>query len=130
MIYNDQISVEYGQFNIQVQNLTPPPIFKPVPLSAYYTRGIISRTFILKLNGNSGQEIDPKLISQVNLNLYKPYTFNWRIAGSRYLSKTGNIINDYGVEAQNKQELQRVGSPDGVDLTKFFQNFLEYWRGY
>ena len=130
MIYNDQVAVEYGAFNIPSRSSYTPPAFKPIPLSADYNRGYIARSFILKFSDDSGHEIDPKLSGQVDGRLYKVYTFNWRIAGSKSLKKTDNIIDDYGVEAQNQQELQRVSAADKVNLLRFYPNLLEYWRGY
>lgn len=130
MITNDNISSEYGSFNIPIRNTLVPPSFRPAPVTADYQRGVLIRAFMLRLSNGLGYEIDPRFGGKVDNSLYKVYTINWRIAGSRYIKKTGNVIDDYGVEYQNRQELTRVGSADKINLEKFFPNLLEYWRGY
>lgn len=130
MIYNPKITTEYGTFKIIPIDSFIPPVFKPTPLPEDYQLGYISRTFILKHSDGSGKEIDPNLAKNVSQDSYSTYSFNWRISGYRYLTKTGSLVIDYGVEPQNRQELARVGSADGVNLQRFFPNLIEFWRGH
>jgi len=128
MIYNETLSSQYGSF-VDIGNATNIVTFKPTPSNEDYMSGYITRTFVKKVNENIIHEVPYIFKGSVNKYLYKAVDVKWKITGPKNNIYKGNILDKAGVTEQNKFEIDRVRTEDGVDLSGVLNNPLEYWRG-
>lgn len=128
MKYNENIAVEYGESKLPP--MISPVSWKPLPTEDDYNAGYINRTFAKKANEDIIFEINYEDFLNINADLYFLMSIKWKISGPRHATYKGIVMEESGVEAQNKFEIERVKKELGVDLNKALPNLLEYWRGY
>lgn len=128
MIYNENITTQYGAF-LELTKGTSPVPFKPSPTKDDYATGYIVRTFAKKTNEELLMEVQPNQAKTINASLYRVVTLNWKISGPKNTVYTGNVVDSYGVIQQNQYEIARIKTEQEVDLTKVLPNLLEFWKG-
>jgi hypothetical protein len=128
MRYNEKVTTEYGVADIYIGS--SPVAYQPKPTGDDYRVGYFARWFSMRINGNVATEIDPTTQSQIDSNLYKTVTLNWKISGPRYPKIVNKIIEQTGVEPENRTEIERVKRENAVDLSRTLTNMVEFWRGY
>jgi hypothetical protein len=129
MIYNENISKEYGISNLNMVGVSPIE-YRPSPIKDDYQSGFITRYFSKKINENKIYEIDPSTVSLIEKKLYYIVNLNWKISGSKEKVMNGNIIEKTGVIESNQSEIDRVKNETQIDLSRKLSNRLEFWRGY
>jgi len=130
MITNNNLVFEYGRSNIFLKSYNTPVPYKPIPASGDFSRGYIERYIAIRNSDKSGCEINSNTIENIDDRVYTVYQILWRITGKKDFTKVGNIIEDYGVQNQNLQQIEKVKINSKVSLTPFLKNPLEFWRGY
>jgi hypothetical protein len=129
MIYNDKIASEYQQWDMGMSS-SDVSAFRPIPTSDDYILGLLTRTFVKKVNESRITEIDVKTLSKINLDLYQMVDLNWKISGPRNTLKINGIVDKLGVIENNSAEILRVNLESGVNLSQTLPNLTEFWRGY
>lgn len=128
MIYNNNISLEYGDSGIFSGN--SPVSYQPKPTGNNYTDGFFVRWFARRANEFKSTEIDPVTSGQINTDLYKIVSVTWKISGPKDTLIVNGIIEKSGVKKENEREIERVKRETEVDLRTTLTNPLELWRGY
>jgi len=125
MIYNDKISSEYGLESPFTGD--SPVAYQPKPTGDDYKQGFFVRWFAKRINDNKAVEINPEQSDKINTDLYSIVSVIWKISGPRTPIKTKGIIQKFGVETENQDEIQRIKTETGVDLSYTLTNPLEFW---
>lgn len=127
MKYNENISIEYGEFG-DIMGESPIPS-RPSPNIDDYKLGIFKRAFAKKINDERIVEISMEQANNLNTDLYIVIVAQWTISGIRE-TKTTNGILEHGVNQMNRFEIDRIKKEQFIDLNKVLPNMLEYWRGH
>ena len=128
MIYNDTLAKSYGVFQEVAEYASVIPS-KRNPSQAEYNSGYMNRTFVKKINENLIVEVTNRGDQNINPSLYKVVEVSWKITGPRNNIYKNSILDKAGVMEQNKFEIDRIKSEEGVDLSATLVNLLEYWVG-
>ena len=129
MIYNDSLVKNYGATPETFRGL-PPKKFIPAVSAEDYKLGYVKRTFVKKVNEDRVVEIKYSDSVEINSALYKVVTITWKVSGPKSDVIRNGILDKAGVTEQNKFEIERVNTEEGIDLSKQLFNLIEFWRGY
>lgn len=128
MIYNESLVKSYGTFQ-EITEYASVVASKRNPSQNEYDTGYMNRTFVKKINENLIVEVAQQGDQNINPSLYKVLDVSWKITGPRNNIYKNGILDKAGVVEQNKFEIDRIKSEQGVDLSSTLVNLLEYWAG-
>lgn len=129
MIYNDSLVKSYGTAPENFVGIAP-KMYIPMASADDYKVGFIKRVFAKKANENVIVEIKYSDASAINPALYKVITINWKVSGPKNNIMKNGMLDKAGVMEQNRIEIERANTEEGIDLSGTLPNLLEFWRGY
>lgn len=129
MIYNDSLVKSYGVAPATLIGVAP-RMYTPLVSTNDYGAGFFKRTFAKKINENKIVEIKYSDASSINSSLYKVVTINWKVSGPKNNIVKNGTLDKAGVTEQNRIEIERSNTEEGVDLSATLPNLLEFWCGH
>lgn len=129
MIYNDSLAKSYGIAPVTFVGVAP-KLYVPLVSTNDYNAGFFKRTFAKKINEYKTVEIKYSDSTSINSSLYKLVTINWKVSGPKNNVMKNGVLDKSGVTEQNRYEIERANTEDGVDLSATLPNLLEFWRGH
>lgn len=114
-------------FDMDENLVTQIDSFIPTPSANDYARGYIRRYVVQHAGNNSIYEVSVDTYSSIPNRGYNKATINWYISGPKNNVIISNIIETYGVSELNTFELKKASNTI-IDINRFFQNVLQFWK--